>query len=105
TANVTMAAAGTFPYHCVFHGANGGAGMSGVVRVPVKASPASGNVGTTFTVTVSTVNAPAGFVFDIQLKAGTGGWAKLKSGAKNRNQSFTPTSAGTYSFRSRLHRQ
>jgi plastocyanin len=105
TFDTTLASAGTFLYHCIFHGGNGGAGMSGSIKVPVKVSATSGVVGDTFTVTVATANAATGFVFDIQMKAGTGPWTKFKNGAKNRNQAFAPSAAGTYQFRSRLHRQ
>ena len=101
TADFTMTSAGTFPYHCTFHAA---LGMTGVVKVPVRVSPTSGKVGDTFTVTVATVNAASGFVFDIQKRTGTGPWTKWKFGVIRRNKTFTPSAAGTYSFRSRLHR-
>jgi plastocyanin len=33
TASFTFAAPGRYPYHCMFHGAPGGVGMSGVITV------------------------------------------------------------------------
>jgi plastocyanin len=104
TADSTMASAGAFLYHCKFHGGNGGQGMSGVVKVPAKVRPSSGKVGDTFTVTVSTANAPTGFVFDVQRKTGSGSWTRFKRGVKTKSLTFSPSAAGTYAFRSRLRR-
>ena len=104
TADVTLASAGTFLYHCKFHGGNGGQGMSGVVKIPTKVSPSSGKVGTTFTVTVSTANAPTGFVFDVQRKVGSGSWARWKRGVTSGSLTSRPSSASTYAFRSRVRR-
>jgi len=104
TADVTLVSAGVYLYHCKFHGGNGGVGMSGVVKVPVKVSPTSGKVGDTFTITLSTAGAPTGFSFDVQQRMGTGPWQKFRHGTKAMSLPFTPQAPGTYAFRSRIRR-
>ena len=56
-------AAGQFLYHCSIHPV-----MVATVSVLPTASPASGPVGTTFTITVATVAPDTDLVYDIQKK-------------------------------------
>ena len=92
-------AAGRFTYHCEFHSQ-----MTGAVAVPVRASPASGPVGTLFTIRTATINAPTGFVYDIQKKNPGGTFQNWKTGVKSASVTFKPAATGTYSFRARLRR-
>lgn len=94
---VTLRAAGSYPYHCAIH-----ASMKGVVKVPIRVSPASGTPSTTFTITVASAT-QSGFTYDVQRKVGSGAWMAWKSGLSSRTVSFSGA-AGTYRFRSRLHR-
>jgi plastocyanin len=95
-------AGGAYRYHCTFHQS---LGMTGSVSVTIKASPPSGPVGTVFTVTVASVNAPAGFVYDIQRKDPGGNFMNwmLNDVSKSVTWDSTGFATGTYSFRSRLH--
>ena len=89
--------AGSYPYHCSIH-----TSMTGTVKVPIQASPSSGNVGTAFRVTVAAVAAPSGFVYDIQRKTAIGSWTAWKTGITSKSATFRPKASGTWSFRSRL---
>ena len=92
-------AAGTYPYHCAIH-----PGMMGSVKVPVKVTPATGTTATVFTVRASVQAAPAGFVFDVQRRVGTGPWAAFRTGVTTATVTFQAASPGTYAFRSILRR-
>jgi plastocyanin len=89
--------AGAYPYHCSIH-----TSMTGTVKVPVQVMPPSGSVGTAFRVTVASVAAPSGFVYDIQRKTGSGSWTAWKTGITSKSVTFRPKASGTWSFRSRL---
>lgn len=89
--------AGTYPYHCAIHST-----MTGKVRVPVDASPATGSVDSVFTITIAAVSAPSGFVYDVQRKKGSGDWTAFRTGITSRAVRFDPTSTGRYAFRTRL---
>lgn len=91
-------AAGTYAYRCRFH-----ATMTGVVRVPVGVAPASGTTTDIFRVMWSSIIAPPGYVFDVQIRRpGSTAWSVYKTTTRSA-ETFTPTAgAGTYSFRSRL---
>jgi uncharacterized repeat protein (TIGR01451 family) len=82
-----------------------GAGHTMRVSERMKSRPATGEVGTTFTVVESAVTAPIGFLHDIQIRRPTSsafvGW---KTGVKGASAAFIPTIAGTYSFRGRYRR-
>ena len=95
-------AGGQYKYHCTFHQ---GLGMVGTISVKIKASPPSGPAGTKFNVTVATINAPTGFVYDIQRKDPGGTFQNwmLNVTAKTVQWDSTGFAPGTYSFRSRLH--
>ena len=90
--------AGSYPYHCSIH-----TSMTGTVKVPIQIAPSSGSVGTAFRVTVASVAAPSGFVYDIQRKTGSGSWTAWKTGITSKSVTFRPKASGTWSFRSRLH--
>jgi plastocyanin len=95
-------AAGTFTYHCIFHQ---GLGMIGTVTVADKISPTSGVVGTKFAIKIATVTAPAGFTYDVQIKApGAPSFVNFKTGVTATKVTFNSTgmATGTYQFRSRL---
>jgi len=99
TYGFTFTAAGSFPYHCSIH-----TFMRGDVRVPMKASPKTGGVGTNFTVTWATVAPATDLVFDVQEKAPGGKYVTIQNGVTSLSTSFKPTNAGTYMFRSRVRR-
>jgi plastocyanin len=95
---VVFRAAGVYAYHCQIHPS-----MHGKVRVPIKVSPASGSTSTVFTLTLAA--APrTGWSFDIQKKAGAGLWKIWKTGVTSLTVTFHHASAGTWRFRSRLHK-
>jgi plastocyanin len=96
----TFTSAGAFPYHCSIHPTS----MFGSVRVPVTATPTSGQVGTRFRITVASVAAPDGLVFDVQRRKGAGAWSAWKRDVTARAVRFTATSVGRWSFRARLRR-
>jgi plastocyanin len=90
--------AGAYPYHCAIHPTT----MKGTVKVPIQVTPPSGSVGTAFRVTVASVSAPSGFVYDIQRKQGSGSWTVWKTGITSKSVAFKPKASGTWAFRSRL---
>jgi plastocyanin len=102
--SVRMDNSGTYLYHCAIHGGNGGSGMSGVVKVPVKTSPKSGPTGTTFTITLASIAPPSGLVIDVQQRIGAGAWQAFQSGVTTESIEVSPSDAGTYSYRSRVRK-
>ena len=75
------------------------------INVPVSATPPSGNQSTTFTVTWASAPAPAGFVFDTQIKRPGGAWVDWKPGKTGMSSTFkADMGVGTYQFRSRLRK-
>ncbi len=66
----------------------------------------SGPVGTMFTVTVATIAAPTGFVYDVQKANPGGGFADWKIGITTMSATFDSTAqaTGVYKFRSRLRK-
>jgi plastocyanin len=88
--------AGTFSYLCRFpHG------MSGAVRVPVRATPSSGSSATTFTIRVATAVAPSGTQYVIQRRAPGGSWRAWKT-TTAQTVSFRSSTKGTWRFRARV---
>jgi plastocyanin len=102
TFSFTFTAAGIYTYHCTFHV---GLGMKGTVGLKDSVSPPSGPVGTMFTIKVATINAPAGFVYDIQKRNPGGSFQNWMLGVTTLSVIFDSTGqpTGTYQFRSRLH--
>lgn len=97
---IVFSAAGSFPYHCSFHPTI----MMGTVRAPMKASPASGVLGTTFKITWATA-APApgsNLVFEVQKKDPGGSFMPWQTDVTTLKTMFTPTATGTYSFRAQV---
>lgn len=82
--------AGTFPYHCSFHPS-----MRGTVKVPVNVT-GSPRAGWTLRWTTS---APAGVIYDVQVRKGTGKWKALRSDTRTQSASFARK--GTWSVRAR----
>ena len=97
SASVTLRAAGVYAYHCAIH-----TFMTGTVKVPIKVSPTSGTTSTTFTITLASAT-QSGFTYDVQRKVGSGSFTAWRTGVTTRTVTFSG-SAGTYRFRSRLHK-
>src|SRR5262249_46594630 len=93
----TFTSAGTYPYHCSIHNF-----MQGTVKVPMKAKPTSGGVGTNFTITWATAAPTGSRVFDVQRMDPGGTFKAWQSGVTSLSAKFMPTKAGTYAFRALL---
>jgi plastocyanin len=101
--------AGTFRYYCKVHGTTSGgtdAGMNGFVKVPVTITPAPS--GLPFTVRWATASSDTGSRYDVQFRAGSGGWQPWRSNATalkgvfGANGKPVAVKKGTaYSFRAR----
>jgi uncharacterized repeat protein (TIGR01451 family) len=80
--------------------------MNGKTVVPLKVAPGSGTTATPFTLTWASSSAPAGFVFDVQVKRpGATGYANLFTAQTTPSGTFTPDAGpGTYSFRARMRK-
>ena len=96
---VAVSWAGSFSYHCRYHGVYG---MKGTVKTPLNVAPSSGSTATTFTITVATAAPPSGFVFDMQMRKGSGPWTTFKQAVTSRRVAFHASASGAYSFRSRV---
>lgn len=103
TFSFTLTAAGLYPYHCIFHSS---IGMKGTIGARDKVVPTSGPVGTMFKVTVASIVAPAGFVYDVQKANPGGGFTDWMIGVTTMSVTFDSTgqATGVYKFRSRLRR-
>ena len=102
TFSYTVTAASTYPYFCQLHERFG---MFGVLKVQDVATPPGGPVGTVFTITVGTVDAPPGMVYDIQKRDPQGVFLDWMTGT-TAQVTFDSTGQppGGYRFRSRLRR-
>src|SRR3954451_13424740 len=98
TYTVPVLGAGQYPFACTIHPS-----MTGVLKVGVVASPSSGSTTTTFTIQWAVDEAPAGYVFDVQVKRpGTTAWKELATDTTTGQLTFSPDKGtGTYSFRGR----
>ena len=96
--DVTLVAAGSYAYHCTIH-----PGMSGNVKVPISVSPTSGSTATTFTVSLASKAAPAGFEYVLQKRDPGGSFQAFRT-LTAATTTFRPTSSGTYQFRAQLKR-
>jgi plastocyanin len=104
TFTYTFTYAATYAYFCDLHERFG---MFGTIAVPDRASPPNGPAGTQFTVTVASVDAPGGFVYDIQKKDPSDSFFEdWMLGVTTGSVVFDSTGAppGTYAFRSRIRR-
>jgi len=88
----TFTSAGTFPYHCTFHGAAGGVGMSGTIIVE-SASSATSTSAMTATTTESTTTIPSNITStsstssDMTMNMGSSTTAtSTEGGSSNSNQ-------------------
>lgn len=100
TYSFTFIAAGMYQYTSTPDGA-----MNGTVEVPVTVSPSSGGVSTSFTVTWASEAAPAGFVYDVQIRRPGDAWVNWRTGVTFSEDTFTPDGGtGTYQFRARLRK-
>jgi plastocyanin len=92
-------AAGTYLYGNTLHPAH-----KGTIKVPIKVSPMAGTTSTTFTITWSSLTAPAGFVFDAQIKRPGStvfvNWMTAQTAPSA--ILVADAGAGTYTFRARL---
>jgi plastocyanin len=95
----TFLAAGTYPYADTLQPAH-----KGSIKVPIKVSPTTGTATTTFTITWSSLSAPSGYVFDVQIKRpGSTAFVDWKPAQTVSSTTFTADAgAGTYTFRARL---
>jgi plastocyanin len=89
-------AAGTYAYRCLRH-----SGMTGTALVPVRISPTTGTVTTTFTVRAARTTAPTGHAYVIERKVpGSASFAAWKT-ITSASVTFVPDrGTGTYAFRS-----
>jgi plastocyanin len=103
TFSYTFTAAASYAYECTLHDFYG---MVGTIRVKDQVSPPSGPVGTVFTITVATVDAPPGMVYDIQKSNPGGSFRNWIVGTTLATAQFDSTGlpTGNYRFRSRLRR-
>jgi len=97
--------AGSFPYHCIFHGGPG-TGMHGKISVPAKwVNQGEQHPGDEQRIRIATAKAPAPLAFDVQMRmTGEDTWTPYKQKIKNAVVKYTPTDAGEFQFRSRVHR-
>ena len=72
--SVTIDAAGTFGYHCIFDSA-----MVARVRAPIVLSASSTTVGTAVSVIAATSGASSRFTYDYARKFGSGSWVVFKN--------------------------
>ena len=102
TFTFTFTVAGTFPYHCSIHSS-----MHGTVKVPIKARPSTGAVGTVFRIIWADADPGVDFEFNIQRTDANGttfhDWKIGVSHTKLRAR-FMPSQPGTYMFRAQLQR-
>jgi plastocyanin len=75
------------------------------IKVPVNLSQGSGDLSTVFVVTWAGAPAPAGYVWDVQIKRKTAAWTNWNVGVSTLKANYTADNGtGTYKFRARLHR-
>lgn len=92
----SLPGAGTYAYHCNFHS------MSGKVKVRISVSPTSGPIGTTFTVSVASAQAPTGYSYAPQVKVpGSTSWTSLGNTTAT-SVSYVASKSGKYLFRSKV---
>lgn len=96
----TIPAAGEYKVDC-----GAGATAAGIVDVPVAAAPSKGRRTTAFSITWALRPAPAGFVYDVQVRRpGSSGFAPWQTGAAQPGARFKAAAPGRYDFEARLRR-
>jgi hypothetical protein len=102
TVTVMFGGAGIYPY-----GSTLDPSMTGVVKVPIVVTPATGNEASSFAVRWASATPPADFVYDVQIKRPGHAWSRWTAwGTTATSSNFVPDlGPGTYSFRARLRRQ
>jgi plastocyanin len=97
---VTPTQAGTFPYFCSIHPTL----MKGKLKVAMTVSPLAGNTGTSFTLTLGTVQAPGVLVHQIEVRQNGGAWVlRATTAAPTISISFPTT--GNWDIHTRLRYQ
>jgi hypothetical protein len=77
-------------------------GHTSKVQVPMRLSPPTGPVGTTFSVVWASEAAPPGLTYDVRIQMpGSSLWTGFYRGT-DLSAPFVPTEAGTYAFRARV---
>src|SRR5439155_24716299 len=78
--------------------------LTGVFKAPVQVSPTSGSKTTQYTITWASKTAPAGYVYDVQIKRpGQVSFGNLKTDQTATSATFIPDAgSGVYQFRGRL---
>ena len=95
SSTIAFSASGSFTYHCAIHPTI----MMGTVKVPMRAVPTTGTLGTTFKITWASAAPPAGLVFDVQKKDPGGSFLPWQTGVTTLNMNFTPTATGHTQFK------
>jgi len=101
--------AGTFPYHCELHGAPGGVGMAGKLKIqPVQMATKAKHGETQIGVGWADASLPTGDRFDLQFRVNRGDWKSWKKdtsaieGTFGKNGNPVEVKSGkTYRFRAR----
>jgi plastocyanin len=101
TFDFTIVTGGQYKYHCSIH-----TSMHGTVNVRIRAFPATGGVGTTFTITwLHGGPMPAGYNEDIQIKRPGAGFVDWKLNQTGTSATFTPDAGtGVYQFKARVQK-
>lgn len=77
--------------------------LAGTVAVPLEA-PATGSVGTPFTVTWASAPPRPGYGADVQVKEPGRSWAQWQTGVQSTHADYTPSRVGRHQFRARLRK-
>ena len=92
--------AGSFPYHC--KDTNHASTMHGVVHVKVGRTPFDGSSGRRSRSSGRRRPPTPGYVFDVQMKHGTGAFKSFRKGVTSAQAQFAPQQPGQYQFRGRV---
>ena len=100
SALVTPTQSGTYPYFCSIHPTK----MKGTLAVAMIVTPAGGNTGTPFLLTLGTVVSPGVSVHDVEVRRDGGAWVG-KATTSQPTASLLFQQTGTWDIRSRLRWQ
>ena len=103
----SMAPNGTFSFMFFAAGnynyTSTGNGFTAKVKVPVLVSQGSGDTSTVFRITWAGQAPPNNYVYDVQIKRGSAGWANWNSAVTTTRANYTADQgARVYKFRARL---